>query len=286
MMKTKSSISLAYSSCPNDTFIFKAMARQLIDLSGYCFHISVEDVETLNQKAAKCIYDITKLSFAALGSLLDRYALLRTGAALGKGCGPLLISLPGRSFSDKKKWVVAVPGLGTTACHLLRFYMDDILPGQPYSLVPMPFETVMPSVLEGRADLGVIIHEGRFVYASLGLEMKADLGEWWEKKTSLPIPLGCIAIRRDMDPGIARDVEILIGQSIDHAYSNPGLAYDYIREHAQELEESVIEQHIRLYVNEFSRQIGTAGEEAVISFFEKGRAAGFIPRSPFSLFAC
>ena len=277
---------LAYSPCPNDTFIFKAMARQLIDLRGYRFDIVLKDVETLNQNAKKGVYAITKLSFAALGSLMDQYALLRTGSALGMGCGPLLISLPGRRVDDTKKPVVAVPGMGTTACHLFRFYMEDIFPGKKAALVPMPFDTVMPAVIQKKADFGVIIHEGRFVYTSLGLEMKADLGQWWEKKMSLPIPLGCIAVKRDMDPAIACDIQELIGQSIDHAFLHPDLAYDYIHTHARELDETVIRQHIRLYVNTFSRDIGKTGEEAVTAFFEKGRAAGFLPKTSQRLFAC
>ena len=285
-MNKQHSYGLAYSPCPNDTFIFKAMARQLIDLRGYRFDIVLKDVETLNQAAKKGVYDITKLSFAALGSLMDQYALLRTGSALGMGCGPLLISLPGRSADDKKKPMVAVPGMGTTACHLFRFYMEDVFPGQAFSLVPMPFETVMPAVVEKKADFGVIIHEGRFVYPSLGLEMKADLGQWWEKKMSLPIPLGCIAVKRDMDPAVACDIQELIGQSIDHAFLHPGLAYDYIETHAQELDATVIRQHIHLYVNEFSKDIGKTGEEAVTAFFEKGRAAGFLPKTTQPLFAC
>ncbi len=285
-MKSKKLYRLAYSSCPNDTFIFKAMARQMIDLRGYEFDVVLEDVETLNQNAKKGIYDITKLSFAALGSLMDQYALLRTGSALGMGCGPLVISLPGRSMADKKELVVAVPGMGTTACHLFRFYMEDVFPGKKFTLVPMPFETVMPAVIEKNADFGVIIHEGRFVYPSLGLEMEADLGQWWEKKMKLPIPLGCIAVRRGMNPAIAMDIQELIGQSIDHAVLHPAMAYDYIKIHAQELDEDVIHQHIRLYVNEFSRDIGKAGEEAVTVFFEKGRAAGFLPKTKQPLFAC
>jgi len=285
-MKPDQAYSLAYSSCPNDTFIFKAIARQLIDLKGYSFNILLEDVETLNQKAGKSAYDITKLSFAAFGSLMDKYALLRTGSALGMGCGPLIISLAGRSIDDKNKPVIAVPGLGTTAYHLFRFYMDDLFAGMGTDIIPMPFEKIMPAVIEKKADFGVIIHEGRFVYQGMGLELKADLGQWWEEKTSLPIPLGCIAIKRDIDPAIACDIEKLIWQSIDHAFSHPDMAYDYIRDYAQELDGEVIQQHIKLYVNDFSRDIGKEGEAAVTTFFEKARTSGLMQKSKFSLFAC
>ncbi|WP_299981407.1 1,4-dihydroxy-6-naphthoate synthase [Desulfobacula sp.] len=285
-MKPNQTYSLAYSSCPNDTFIFKAIARQLIDLHGYAFDIVLEDVETLNQNAAKGAYDITKLSFAAFGSLSDKYALLRTGSALGMGCGPLIICLPGRSIDDKSKPIIAVPGLGTTAYHLFRFYMDDLFSGMDTDIIPMPFEKVMPAVIEKRADFGVIIHEGRFIYQTMGLELKTDLGQWWEDKTSLPIPLGCIAIKRDIDPAVACDIQQLIRQSLDHAFSNPDMAYDYIQNYAQELDENVIQQHIRLYVNDFSKDIGDKGETAITTFFRKSWASGLIEKSENSLFAC
>ena len=285
-MKPNQTYKLAFSSCPNDTFIFKAIARQLIDLHGYSFDIVLEDVETLNQKAAKGTYDITKLSFAAFGSLAHTYALLRTGSALGLGCGPLIISLPGRSLDDKTQPVIAVPGMGTTAYHLFRLYMDDTFIDMDASIIPMPFEKIMPAVIERKADFGVIIHEGRFVYPDMGLELKADLGLWWEDKTFLPIPLGCIAIKRDIDSAIACDIQKLIGKSIDHAFLNPSMAYDYIQTYAQELDEDVIQQHIGLYVNNFSKDIGEKGEAAITTFFEKARASGLIEKSKNALFAC
>jgi len=285
-MELNKTYRLAYSSCPNDTFIFKAIARGLIDLNGYSFDIILEDVETLNQSAAKGLYDITKLSFAALGNLMDKYALLRTGSALGVGCGPLIISLPGRSMEDKSKPVIAVPGMGTTAYHLFKFYMDDRFADMSTDIIPMPFEKIMPDVIEKKADFGVIIHEGRFVYDTMGLELKADLGQWWEEKTSLPIPLGCIAIKRDIDPAIACDIQKLIRQSIDHAFSNPDMAYDYIQTYAQELDEEVIQQHIKLYVNDFSKDLGKDGETAITTFFKKARETELIQPSERSLFAC
>jgi 1,4-dihydroxy-6-naphthoate synthase len=288
-MKTKKSYQLAYSSCPNDTFIFKAIARKLIDTKGLQFNIVLEDVETLNQKAAKGTYDITKLSFAALGHLLDKYALLRTGAALGKGCGPLIISLPKRSMNDKEKknkQIIAVPGLGTTAFHLFQFYMDDLFPEVETIITPMAFEKIMPAVIEKQADFGVIIHEGRFVFQDMNLEMKADLGQWWEDKTSLPIPLGCIAVKRDMDPALACQIQSLIRESIDHAFLHPKMDDDYIQKYAQEMENSVIQQHIGLYVNEFSRGIGDKGEEAVTTFFDYALGAGLMQKTSLPLFAC
>ncbi|MCF8114092.1 MAG: 1,4-dihydroxy-6-naphthoate synthase, partial [Desulfotignum sp.] len=272
---------LAYSSCPNDTFIFKAIAKKMIDLKGFTFEIAVDDVEALNQQAVQLTHDITKLSFAALGSLLDRYALLRCGAALGRGCGPLVVSRPGHSLNDAKKirQTVAVPGVGTTAFHLFRFFMADRYPDIDFTILPMSFEKIMPAVLDRTADFGIIIHEGRFVYQSMGLEMRADLGQWWEDKTELPIPLGCIAVRRDMDPGIACEIQSLIRTGIDHAAANPDLGKDYIFEHAQEMDETVIRQHIDLYVNRFSKDLGNTGEQAVVAFFSYARKTGMIPET-------
>lgn len=295
----KKKLSLAFSTCPNDTFIFKAIAKGLMDTQGLEFNIVLEDVETLNQKAAQGVYDITKLSFAALGKLLDTYALLETGAALGMGCGPLIISLAGRSMDDRggddqtgrradtrKPSIIAVPGLGTTAYHLFQFYMEDRFPKIKTLILPMAFEKIMPAVMEGRADFGVIIHEGRFVYQNMNLEMRADLGQWWEDKTRLPIPLGCIAVRRDMDPTLACQIQTLIGESIDHAFAHPSMGEDYIQDHAQEMEEPVIQQHIQLYVNEFSRNLGDLGTAAVHRFFAYACQAGLMPKPHLPLFAC
>jgi 1,4-dihydroxy-6-naphthoate synthase len=282
----KKTYTLAYSSCPNDTFIFKAIAKQLIDLNTYDFDIKLEDVETLNQNAGKGEYDITKLSFAAFGNLMDKYALFRPGSALGLGCGPMIISLCGQSLDDKKHPKIAVPGLGTTAYHLFRFYMDDLFCDIEPEIIPMTFDRIMPAVFDKTADFGVIIHEGRFVYQGMGLELIKDLGQWWEEKTSLPIPLGCIAIKRDIDPAIARDIQKLIGQSIDHAFLHPDMAYDYIQGNAQELDLDVIQQHIELYVNDFSKDLGKDGEKAINKFFEKGRTSGLIRNSDYPLFAC
>lgn len=283
-MKTR--YDLAYSSCPNDTFIFKGIARELIPDHGLEFNIILEDVETLNQNAAKGKYHVTKLSVAAFGSLLDRYALLKTGSALGKGCGPLLVSLPDKELETGPAPIVAVPGMGTTAYHLFRFYLEDRFKGLAPEIRPMPFDAIMPSVISKEADFGVIIHEGRFVFESMNLEMKADLGQWWEEKTGLPIPLGCIAVRRDVDPDHACLIQKLIGLSIDHGFAHPDMAADYIKAYAQEMDESVIQQHISLYVNEFSRDLGEEGTQAITAFFEYAQASGLVTLPDLPLFAC
>ncbi len=279
-------LSMAYSSCPNDTFIFHALAHKLINTSDLDFNISLADVETLNQNAEKSIFDITKLSFAAFGNLRKRYALLRTGAALGRGCGPLVIS-PGKNKpDDMKKPKIAVPGLGTTAYLLFRLFLDDLYPGLSPEIIPMGFEKIMPYVKAGKADFGVIIHEGRFVYTQMGLECLADLGKWWEEKTLLPIPLGCIAVKRDIKMQKALKIQTLIKESIDYAFNHPSAGKQYIKMHAKELDDKVINEHIRLYVNDFSRDIGEQGEKAIKIFFEKGEKAGLIAPDINPLFAC
>ncbi len=301
-------LTLAYSSCPNDTFIFHALAHKLLKIdkssnleitdysdslysidSKYApeFEITIADVETLNQHARNSLFDITKLSFATFSVLRNEYALLRTGAALGRGCGPLVVSLPQKKINEKT--VIAVPGKGTTAFVLFSLFIKETFPEfKPY-IIPMPFEKIMPAVKDGVADFGVIIHEGRFIYQNLGLDCLVDLGEWWERFTGLPIPLGCIAIKRSVyrnDPKLAFKVEQLIRQSIQHAFDHPESGRDYIKAHAQEMDDDVIRQHIHLYVNNFSKDIGDEGEAAIFTFFQKAEEAGIINPSSDTIFAC
>lgn len=285
-MKKQNQLSLAYSSCPNDTYIFHGLAHKLIDTKNLDFDINLADVETLNQNAENSMFDITKLSFAAFGNLRDKYALLKTGAALGRGCGPLVISMPGEKPGDKLKPKIAVPGLGTTAYLLFRLFFEDLYPELIPEIIPMAFEKIMSSVNQGQTDFGVIIHEGRFVYNQMGLECLADLGTWWEEKTCLPIPLGCIAVKRDMDKKTALKIQSLIADSIEYASLNPSAGMEYIKLHAQELDDLVIKEHIRLYVNDFSKNIGEEGEAAITAFLKKGEKAGLIAPSNKPLFAC
>ncbi|MBF0234255.1 MAG: 1,4-dihydroxy-6-naphthoate synthase [Desulfamplus sp.] len=281
------SFTLAYSSCPNDTFIFHALTHRLIQSHGFDFKITMADVETLNQHATNKFFDITKLSFATFGAIRDNYSLLKTGAALGRGCGPLVVSLPGKIMKNNIK--VAVPGTGTTASVLFSMFIKNSFPEIKLVIVPMPFENIMPAVGSGITDFGVIIHEGRFIYQNMGLECLVDLGAWWETNTSLPIPLGCIAIKRDIyheAEDIAFMIQNLIGQSIQYAFDNPYASRDYIKKHAQELDDHVIEQHINLYVNDFSKDIGEEGEAAIRMFFQKAEDEGIIKPSNKPLFAC
>ncbi len=283
-MVAKTKLSIAYSTCPNDTYIFHALINGLIDTHGLNFHVSLRDIETLNQNAKDNIFDITKLSFAAFGNLREKYVLLRSGAALGKGCGPLIISIPGKKIHRLKKPKIAVPGLGTTAYLLFNFFIKDKYPEVIPEILPMSFDKIMLSVKSELADFGVIIHEGRFIYKEMGLECLEDLGKWWEDETSLPIPLGCIAVKRDMDNKTALKTQSLITKSIDYAQTHPNAGREYIKMHAKELDDKVIEDHIKLYVNDFSKEIGKLGEKAIKCFLEKGEKAGLISPSDKSLF--
>jgi 1,4-dihydroxy-6-naphthoate synthase len=279
MMKKK--LSLAYSTCPNDTYIFYALAHRKIDLGNLSFDIMLNDVEHLNQEAKKGIIDISKLSFAAIGHLMETYGLLRSGAALGRGCGPLIVARKGTDLNKLKSGKIAVPGLWTTANLLLSLFMDK----NP-NVMPVSFDKIMPAVSSGEFDGGVIIHEGRFTFENHNLECLADLGEWWESETRQPIPLGGIVIRRDISQEIISKVQSQIRKSIEFAHLNPSQADNYIKFHSQELSEDVVSQHINLYVNKFSLDIGKEGETAIETLFAKARKRGILPDSDKNLFAC
>ena len=274
-------LSLAYSPCPNDTYIFYALAHRKINLGDLVFDITLNDVEHLNQTAKNGAVDVSKLSFAAIGHLMEEYGLLRTGAALGRGCGPLIVARKGIDLSAIGRSNIAIPGLWTTANLLLGLFMD-----QTPNATAMRFDHIMPAVSEGEYDFGVIIHEGRFTYQNYGLECLLDLGQWWEVKTGLPIPLGGIAARRNLPESVIRRVESAIGQSIEYARRHPQETDAYIKAHAQELTDSVICRHIDLYVNDFSIDIGDQGEAAIRALFDIARDKGILPKSDQPLFAC
>ncbi len=273
-------LSLAYSPCPNDTFIFYALVHEKINCEGLKFETILKDVEALNQNAAVNRYDITKLSVAGFGHLRDSYALLQSGAALGSGCGPLLVAKPDLDPKMLETLPVAVPGLWTTARLLFGLYLPNAV--EP---VPMRFDHIMPAVKRGDFAAGVIIHEGRFTYPNYGLTCVQDLGKWWEDKTGLPIPLGAIAIRRNISGKTAAKIEGLIRESIEYSFNNPDHAAGYIRHHAQELVPEVIASHIRLYVNHFSIDLGNAGKKAIETLLAMATKHGFITENKASLFA-
>ena len=268
-----------YSTCPNDTYIFAGLSRT--EKSGpMTFEPVLADVETLNQWAFKKRLDVTKLSFFALGLVQESYGLLYSGGALGRGCGPILVARPGMDLGSLGKGLVAAPGNHTTARLLLTLYLGD----EP-RFSQMVFSEVMPAVSEGKADFGLIIHEGRFTYEEYNLEILVDLGEWWESESKRPIPLGGIAIRRDLGRDIAIYVDQAIKRSISAAKRGVSDTMDYVLAHAQEMAPDVVAQHIDLYVNDFSIDLGQEGRDAVELLFSRAREAGLIPPSALPLMA-
>ncbi|MDH3870305.1 MAG: 1,4-dihydroxy-6-naphthoate synthase [Desulfuromonadales bacterium] len=275
-MKT---LSLGYSPCPNDTYIFYALAHNKVTIPGYKIEERLEDVETLNQLALKGLLDLTKVSYHALGHLRDRYVLLRSGGALGRGCGPLVIAPKASDMQDLRGKRIAIPGKLTTANLLLQLY------GEGYdNLLTVPFEQIMPTLQRGDADAGVIIHESRFTYREAGFHEILDLGAWWEEDSGLPIPLGGILARRDLGPETIQAVDQAIRSSLDFARQNPQLPLNYIKKHSQELSDMVINAHIELYVNDFSLNLGEQGVAAVEVLMTRAEERGLISKSAEPLF--
>jgi len=272
-------LSLGYSPCPNDTFIFYALVHKLIPLEGLSVQEQLADVETLNQRAFTGQMDITKISFHAFAYVREQYILLRSGGALGKGCGPLLVAGQGHSTIDLSRNRIAIPGELTSAYLLLRLYDPRI-----QNIIVMPFDKILDSLNQGIADIGLIIHESRFTYQQFGLQKVLDLGDWWEQYTGSPIPLGGIIMKRNFEKTVSLLMEEKIRQSIQYARMHPKEPRAYIRKHAQEMDDSVISQHIGLYVNEYSLDIGPEGEHAVRFLFSEAEKKGLIPRSAFDIF--
>lgn len=273
-------LTLGYSPCPNDTFIFDALVHGRVEVEGIRFHERLEDVETLNRLARGAGLDVTKISYGAIPYLLDDYVLLRSGGALGRGCGPLVVAREPLTAERLRGARIAIPGRFTTANLLLRLFDPALAEG-----VEMVYSDIMPAVERGEVDAGLIIHESRFTYADHGLVCLADLGEWWEGETGLPIPLGGILARRSLGEEDVRAVEDGIRRSVEHAFAHPADSLPYLRAHAQEMEEHVMRSHVELYVNDFSRNLGDEGERAIRTLFERGREAGVIPPAARPLFA-
>lgn len=267
-------LTLGFSPCPNDTFIFDALIHSKIDTEGLSFEVLFDDVETLNQKALNAELDITKLSFHAFAYVLEQYALLDSGSALGFGVGPLLISKskmehPETRIADLK---IGIPGKLTTANFLLSLAFP-----MAQNKVEMLFSEIENAVWDERVDLGVIIHENRFTYQEKGLYKILDLGEYWETITGSPIPLGGIVIKRSLPEDIKLTVNRLIKKSVEYAFQNPKSALEFIRSHSQEMSEAVMYQHIDLYVNKYSVLLGSEGKNAIQTLFEKAAGTGVIP---------
>jgi 1,4-dihydroxy-6-naphthoate synthase len=270
----KQQLTIGYSPCPNDTFIFYALVHGKVHVPGIEFREQLADVETLNRMALESSLDITKISFHALGHLREQYALLRSGSALGRGCGPLIVAKPGTRFGDIKKGVIAIPGKLTTASLLLRLLDPTI-----ENTAVMPFDRIMDAVVKGDASAGLIIHESRFTYPLYKLEKLLDLGAWWEKHSGLPIPLGGILGKRSLGRDILLSIEAGIRDSLHYANAHPDEVLHYCKQHSQEMDDTVMKNHIDLYVNDFSLNLGQEGLAAVRRLFDEAEASGIVPRS-------
>jgi 1,4-dihydroxy-6-naphthoate synthase len=265
-------LTIGYSPCPNDTFIFYGLIHGKVRVPGVEFLERLEDVETLNRMALDGRLDITKVSYHAMGHLRERYALLRSGGALGRGCGPLLVAKAGTRVSDLKRGLIAVPGTLTTAYLLLRLYNPALT-----NIIVMAFDRIMDVVSGGDATAGLIIHESRFTYPLYNLEKLLDLGEWWEKHSGLPIPLGGILGKRTIGKDVLLAIESAIRESLRYARHHPDEVLDYCRQHSQEMDESVMQSHIDLYVNDFSLDLGEDGLTAVRRLFAEAEQRGVMP---------
>ena len=250
-------LNIGFSTCPNDTFIFHAMIHDCIDTGNLVFEPHMHDVEELNKKAFSQAFHLSKLSFYAYFKLKETYEILDSGSALGYGCGPLLIARPSMHFTSKAK--IAIPGEYTTANLLMQLWNPEIK-----NVEVTRFDNILEGVRTGKYDAGLIIHEGRFIYPEYGCIKIVDLGEWWEDETGLPIPLGCIAIRKDRSTlSLKTDIEIVLKNSILYAFKNRGDSRKFIKMHAQEMDDQVIDGHIDLYVNDFSTSLGDKGRKAI-----------------------
>ncbi|RYG19003.1 MAG: 1,4-dihydroxy-6-naphthoate synthase [Chitinophagaceae bacterium] len=265
-------LTLGFSPCPNDTFIFDALIHHKIDTEGLEFEVYFDDVETLNQKALRGELDITKLSFHAFAYAANRYALLDAGSALGFGVGPLLISKKDFKGELNDALKVGIPGKFTTANFLLGIAYPQL-----QNKEIMVFSEIESALLEDKIDLGLIIHENRFTYQDKGLNKIVDLGDYWEKLTGCAIPLGGIVINRNLDREIQLKVNRLIRKSVEFAFANPKSSIEFIREHAQEMDEAVMYKHIELYVNKYSINLGEEGKKAIDTLFKLAQERNLIP---------
>jgi 1,4-dihydroxy-6-naphthoate synthase len=264
------SLSLAISPCPNDTFVFHALVHGRVP-GAPPVEVTYADVDVTNTAAERGAYDLVKVSYAALPWLLDDYHLLPCGGALGRGCGPLVLTRGDRS--DLAGATVAVPGDRTTAYLLMRLWSADRPPAR---IEVVPFHQIMPAVAAGRYDAGLVIHEARFTYPRHGLTALADLGQWWEAETGLPIPLGAILAHRDrVDPVAATE---WIRASVRQAWADPAASREYVLAHAQEMEPDVVDRHIGLYVNGFTADLGDEGRAAVEALLQRAAATGLTPQ--------
>jgi 5,8-dihydroxy-2-naphthoate synthase len=274
-------LSLGFSPCPNDCFMFDAIVNRRIDLEGLDFDVRLADVEALNQAAFAGDADATKLSYHAYAYCTADYVLLDAGSALGRNCGPLLISKRAISRDEVAagRLRIAIPGRFTTANFLLGLAFP-----QARDKTPLLFSDIESAVQDERFDAGLIIHENRFTYAAKGLQKIIDLGEYWEETTGAPIPLGGIVVKRALPDDIKRRVNRVLRRSVEYAFAHRSASLDYVRAHAQEMSDEVMYKHIDLYVNDYSVDLGAEGRRAVELLFATAAASGVIPAADRTLF--
>jgi 1,4-dihydroxy-6-naphthoate synthase len=271
-------LTLGFSPCPNDTFIFDALIHHKIDTEGLEFEVFYDDVETLNQKAFRGELDITKLSYHAFAYIANKYVLLDAGSALGYGVGPMLIckgnpeELQSQLTTQNSPLKIGIPGKYTTANFLLGLAFPDAT-----NKVELVFSDIENAVLEGRVDVGLIIHENRFTYQDKGLKKILDLGDYWEKETGCAIPLGGIVANRNLPLDIQHKINRVLRKSVEFAFANPKSGLEFIRQHAQEMSEEVMYKHIELYVNKYSIDLGEEGRKAIKLLFDAALEKGVIP---------
>ncbi|WP_406304308.1 1,4-dihydroxy-6-naphthoate synthase [Streptomyces sp. NBC_00885] len=267
-------LQIAYSPCPNDTFVFDALAHGRVP-GAPAVDVSFADIDITNAMAERGEFDVLKVSYAVLPWVLDEYALLPCGGALGRGCGPLVLTKePGTDLTGK---TVAVPSERSTAYLLFRLWAADVVPGGVGEVVVMPFHEIMPAVRDGKVDAGLVIHEARFTYQNFSLHCLADMGEHWESSTGLPIPLGAIIAKRSLGGATLKLLADSIRISVRMAWDEPEVSRPYVLEHAQEMDPTVADQHIGLYVNEFTADLGDEGYAAVRGLLTRAAAEGLVP---------
>ncbi|MFJ3218327.1 1,4-dihydroxy-6-naphthoate synthase [Kitasatospora sp. NPDC086801] len=270
-------LSIAYSPCPNDTFVFHAWAHGLVP-GADAPEVTFADIDVTNGLAERGELDVLKISYGALPWVLDEYTLLPCGGALGRGCGPLVLTRPGTDApADLTGKTVAVPSERSTAYLLFRLWAAKAVPGGFGEIVVLPFHEIMPAVRDGRVDAGLVIHEARFTYQQYGLHSLADMGEAWEQETGLPIPLGAIVARRSLGAERLRALTDAVRASVRQAWADPRASREYVLAHAQEMDPAVADQHIALYVNEFTADLGEEGYAAVRALLTRAAAEGLVP---------
>ncbi|MDR0660612.1 MAG: 1,4-dihydroxy-6-naphthoate synthase [Prevotellaceae bacterium] len=272
-------LTLAISTCPNDTFVFDALVHHKIDTEGLTFDLHLADVEELNKLALEASVDITKLSYHAYAYVAKDYLILSSGGALGRGNGPLFVSKKKIYPDEVGDITVAIPGKRTTAAMLLRLAFPSVKRAREYL-----FSDIESAILDNEADAGVLIHEGRFTYRKKGLRPIADLGEWWENESNQPIPLGNIAIKRGIPSDVRAKFDRVLRRSVEFALNNPKESSEFVRRYAREMDEDVMRKHIALFVNQSTVDLGDEGRKAVQVFFDAAREINAIPELPEQIF--